>query len=81
MKHRTTISLDQELHEKAQRIARYRGTTVSALLSDFLKQEVDPAGSRVESLVGSARLRRIGGEQDPRREYLLNKYIGNEGAD
>ncbi len=75
MKKRATITIDPQLHARAKRLARARHTTVSGLFESFLKDQPDPGGTVVESLIGSGCLKAPTDVPDPRRETLQRKYL------
>lgn len=75
MKTRATLSIDPALHARAKRLARQQKTSVSGLFESYLMSQPDPAGSVVDSLVGSARLKEDTGQSDSRRQRLESKYV------
>lgn len=80
MNTKLTLSIDQQLIEKAKRAAKERGTSLSSLVTVYLKtitraQELEsaqeiPMGSTVAALRGSIKL------SEPKEPYkqTINKY-------
>lgn len=69
------MTLDPTLHERARRLARRRGTSVSGLVETYLRADADGKDSLTASLVGSASLKEPSASPDPRRDALLAKYV------
>jgi hypothetical protein len=75
MKTRATLTLEPDLHQKAKRLARLRQTSVSGLFESYLRAERLDEPSRVDALIGSARLKEAVDGPDPRQRRLTEKYL------
>lgn len=76
MKTRVTITLDPAVHARARQAARARRTTVSGLIEAYLRStSTDAAGSLVDEMIGSAKLRRVKRGRDPLYDALHARHI------
>jgi len=69
------MTIDPTLHDRAKRLARHRRTSVSGLFEALIREQPDPEGTVVDSLIGSSRLKKPPDKPDARREALIAKYL------
>ena len=76
MKNRVTLTIDPKIAGRAKKIAHARGTSVSALVEDLIRNT--PVAGKLEQdfvakWTGKLRLRKTG-KPDSRLEYLKKRY-------
>ena len=72
MKHKLTITVDEEVLSRARQDARSRGVSLSALIEQAIREKVgEDAPSFASRWLGAFRLAE---RDDPRYEALVRKY-------
>lgn len=74
MKTKLTVTVDQELLPKAKRAARRRGTSLSRVIENFLRDLAAEETDFVGKWRGSFEIRE---SSDPRIRYVMEKYLAD----
>jgi predicted transcriptional regulator len=80
MQTKLTLRMDDSIVEKAKRLARKRGTSVSRIFSRYISeanddQDFGDIGKITASMIGVLRGSEVGEEKEAHRAHLESKYL------